>query len=376
VRYAIVRRPNDTLNVRVHQRGSTRYVAIGVSVPHYAWLKAGRIKADHPGAARVNDRLAEIRRQLDLDLPGEPSLERAVALTRRIVRGDSRELVAYFRAQAAAYAARGQRASAVRLKGAIDHLAAFVRRPIQARDLTPTLLEEWRTHLAARLAPNTVAKLLAAIRTLVNHARRDGLIDSRPFEFVPIRQTPANKLRLTDGELERVATVELTTEPERIARDAYMLSVYLAGVRFEDLINLAPANLRGTRIEYVMRKTGKQHSLPVGPQARAIIAAYEGQSPYLVPILNRGRKGSNRAHAANAQVNLLLKSVAAQARVPVDGFSFHTARHTFADKARRAGWPIYDISKALGHASIKVTERYLAGLDQDSLDGAMTDLWG
>ena len=136
VRYAIVRRPNDTLNVRVHQRGSTRYVAIGVSVPHYAWLKAGRIKADHPGAARVNERLAEIRRQLDLDLPGEESLERAVALTRRIVRGDSRELVAYFRAQAAAYAARGQTASAVRLKGAIDHLAAFVRRPIQARDLT------------------------------------------------------------------------------------------------------------------------------------------------------------------------------------------------------------------------------------------------
>ncbi|WP_348636184.1 tyrosine-type recombinase/integrase [Rhodohalobacter sp. SW132] len=45
---------------------------------------------------------------------------------------------------------------------------------------------------------------------------------------------------------------------------------------------------------------------------------------------------------------------------PVDTgteISFQMARHSFADLTRSKGWRINDISKALGHTNIRVTEQ-------------------
>ncbi len=55
--------------------------------------------------------------------------------------------------------------------------------------------------------------------------------------------------------------------------------------------------------------------------------------------------------------------------------SFHVARHSFADFARRQGMDLYSISKALGHANLKVTETYLESFDHETVDKAMDDLF-
>jgi integrase len=46
----------------------------------------------------------------------------------------------------------------------------------------------------------------------------------------------------------------------------------------------------------------------------------------------------------------------------------HTARHTFADLARQGDADLYSISKALGHSSLAITEKYIKGFDQDAVD--------
>ena len=56
--------------------------------------------------------------------------------------------------------------------------------------------------------------------------------------------------------------------------------------------------------------------------------------------------------------------------------STHIARHSFADVARSAGWSIYDISKALRHSSVEMTERYLKAFDTAALDDRMNELFG
>lgn len=43
-------------------------------------------------------------------------------------------------------------------------------------------------------------------------------------------------------------------------------------------------------------------------------------------------------------------------------FRFHDLRHAFAVRALRAGMPIYDLSRYLGHTSVKTTEIYLSSL--------------
>lgn len=53
----------------------------------------------------------------------------------------------------------------------------------------------------------------------------------------------------------------------------------------------------------------------------------------------------------------------------------HVARHTFADLARRKGWSVYDISKAMAHSKLRETEVYLANFDHDALDEKLAALF-
>lgn len=49
----------------------------------------------------------------------------------------------------------------------------------------------------------------------------------------------------------------------------------------------------------------------------------------------------------------------------------HIARHSFANIARQKKANVYDISKALGHSSLKITENYLSKFDTTSQDETM-----
>lgn len=62
----------------------------------------------------------------------------------------------------------------------------------------------------------------------------------------------------------------------------------------------------------------------------------------------------------------MLKKIAALAGVPLR-LSFHMSRHSFADYGRKRGMSIYDISKALGHKNLQVTEWYLKEFDEESV---------
>ena len=54
---------------------------------------------------------------------------------------------------------------------------------------------------------------------------------------------------------------------------------------------------------------------------------------------------------------------------------FHIARHSFANIARQKKANVYDISKALGHSSLKITESYLSKFDTTSQDATMKQVF-
>jgi len=61
----------------------------------------------------------------------------------------------------------------------------------------------------------------------------------------------------------------------------------------------------------------------------------------------------------------------------VDGSS-HLFRHTFSVELLKAGVDIRKVSKALGHSSVTITERYYAKWNkaqQDILDGDLASAW-
>ena len=53
----------------------------------------------------------------------------------------------------------------------------------------------------------------------------------------------------------------------------------------------------------------------------------------------------------------------------------HIARHSFANIARQRNANVYDISKALGHSNLKITETYLSKFDTTSQDATMKQVF-
>ena len=82
------------------------------------------------------------------------------------------------------------------------------------------------------------------------------------------------------------------------------------------------------------------------------------------------RKAKLFTKQVNKYVNIIARKVGINENVTT-----YTARHTFATVMKRAGVPISYIADSLGHSDVRVTERYLAGFEdeyRDKVSGALT----
>ena len=175
-------------------------------------------------------------------------------------------------------------------------------------------------------------------------------------------------------------------------RDLFAVQFYASGARVSDALRLTPADVAGGRCSYTMMKTGRPQSVKVPPPAAPLVArlvaaaeARDGAAlrrfgRHLVPLMRPGDDGDpdglrRRINSASAVANKLLKDLARRAGIEPDGLSTHCARHSFADLARRSG-DLYAVSKALGHADLATTQRYLSSFDREAVDNLTDGLWG
>lgn len=299
----------------------------------------------------------------------------------------------------------------------VDKKAAAVRLPLSK--LTPAFLRAFETFLTGELGnkASTVDTNVRVIRLHVRRAIADGILgrDANPFDnYTPPKTVRTERARLTLEQVARLDVLDLGTRgpagslASRV-RDYFLFALYAAGVRFGDLARLRvrdvqPDGKGGYRLAYMAGKTDKHTSAPVVPTAERIVIPYlarldgtpKAPGDYLFPILvtpKGGQISGRRAgydlasargilkavSAQNVLVNKTLRRVAEQAGVtPPEGatLSFHAARHSFADLARRGGWSVYDVKQALRHSSVAVTEGYLAGFDTEALDAQTRALFG
>ena len=158
-------------------------------------------------------------------------------------------------------------------------------------------------------------------------------------------------------------------------------------MRFSDVACVKASDLKnGKRLEYRMMKTGAVVSVTLPTAAVEIADRYASTASerggYLFPFLRSqdARDGvtlRTAANRCNARVNAALQRLAPKAdpALDADGLSFHIARHSYADLARRSGGQLHDISKALGHTSLAVTQTYLASFDRDAADRLADQMW-
>lgn len=231
---------------------------------------------------------------------------------------------------------------------------------------------------------NTAAKAVSILSSFFEAAIKDEVTSYRnPFRNVTFPKEDIYKEKLTLEEVQRLKDLELNRDTWAYhSRNYWLAQMYMAGMRISDLCKLQKSDISSGRVQYRMKKTKVLKSIAVSPPLQEILDLYkENESTNMFPILRKSvgdyvndKELSQEIGRLNALINKNLKIVQKKAGIKKT-LSTHIARHTFADLARKDGWSIYDISKALAHKSILVTQNYLQKLDTESLDKKMESLF-
>lgn len=285
-------------------------------------------------------------------------------------------------------------------------------KPLPVEKLTPSFLNEFKIYLVTPneeknkkgFHNNYVHTILKVLKTIISKEaiRTEKNIMSfneNPFlKFTMPKVLPSHKEKLTIEEVQKLEALDLVKDSDLYHfRNAWLFSLYNAGIRAGDLIQLRWINItEGERLEYVMDKTGKIRSIKLLPQALKILKQYKAKkvTDFIFPFLDNNSIYSQlisnsdkektspellaglfkKIDSCIALYNKGLKTLAGKAKIKKNLCS-HIARHSFSDIARKKV-SVYDISKMLGHADIKITQAYLNSFDVEAMDKAMEEVFG
>jgi integrase/recombinase XerC len=237
----------------------------------------------------------------------------------------------------------------------------------------------------ARLAKTSVARKLAALRSLFRFLCREGRLAANPAELVQSPRLPARTARhlTVDEVFQLLAAPEHLTAAEKAkdtkaagalrARDRAILELfYASGLRIGELValNLADVN-RGEGLARVRGKGRKERIVPVGRKALEALRAYVEVRSTIHPqgvtvprgsealfLNHRGGRLTARG-VSRIVLTHLLRSGLGRRITP------HGLRHSFATHLLSAGADLRAIQELLGHARLSTTQRYThVGLDR------------
>lgn len=243
--------------------------------------------------------------------------------------------------------------------------------------LTPCLLKHYEQYLLGEgCKRNTVSLYLRMLRSICNQAVRRGVASIPPglFDEVFTGTDSSEKRAVSPSIIRRLHDVDLSACPAlEVSRDFFLLSFYLRGIPFVDLVRLRKSDICKGVLRYRRSKTDHLLTVSIEPCAQAILKKYASRvkdSPYLLPVITKeGAAGYRQYQSALRRYNHHLERLSSMLGVRVKLTSY-VARHSWATAAYHQGIPVSIISESLGHASEKVTYTYLASFDNRTLNRA------
>jgi integrase/recombinase XerD len=212
------------------------------------------------------------------------------------------------------------------------------------------------------VAPATLQRKTACLRSFYRHLRREGVIEHDPTSDLraPRRSQKLPQV-LSRGEVARLLGTPKGTMPAALRDRALLELMYACGLRASEAIDLEVGDL-DLRVA-VLRARGKgskERLVPVGREAIAAVRTYlERGRPALVGLRDERHLFLNQRGSGLTRQGLY-KIVQRHARAAGldDRMSPHTLRHTFATHLLAGGCDLRSLQEMLGHADIATTQIY------------------
>jgi len=262
---------------------------------------------------------------------------------------------------------RERNASAHTIKAYAGDLESFAEY-VGSRDwqsINHIAIRGFLSHLYARgLGKTSVARALAAVRSLYRWLAQEGVVEQNPAALVSTPKLPKNLPRVpTIEEMNSVLDGQMPETAAFPERDLLMLELlYGCGIRNSELTGINLDDIRSSSEAILIRGKGKKERyVPFGDSVRAALAAYLPVRQQLVAakrkqtsallINQRGGRLTTRS------VGRIVKKIAVAKGLSPDVHP-HTLRHAFGTHMLEEGADLRAIQEMLGHERLSTTQRY------------------
>ena len=214
------------------------------------------------------------------------------------------------------------------------------------------------------LDKTSVARALAAVRSLYRWLAREGVVEQNPANLVATPRLPKRLPRVpTIEEMNSVIDGEMPEVAAFPARDRLMLELlYGCGIRNSELTGINLDDIRFSAEAILIRGKGKKERyVPFGDSVKAALAAYlperqtvvspSGSRSAALLINRRGGRLTTRS------VGRIVKKIAVAKGLSPDVHP-HTLRHAFGTHMLEEGADLRAIQELLGHERLATTQRY------------------
>ena len=214
------------------------------------------------------------------------------------------------------------------------------------------------------LSKTSVARSLAAVRSLYRWLAQEGVVDQNPAALVSTPKLPKKLPRVpTMEEMNSVLDSDMPEIASFPERDRLMMELlYGCGIRNSELvgIDLDDVSLSSETI-LISGKGKKERYVPFGDGVKSALATY---LPTRQAVLAESRKNTSAllinqrgGRLTTRSVGRIIKKIAVAKGLSPDVHP-HTLRHAFGTHMLEEGADLRAIQELLGHERLSTTQRY------------------
>jgi integrase/recombinase XerC len=215
-----------------------------------------------------------------------------------------------------------------------------------------------------RLSKTSVARALAAVRSLYRWLAQEDMVEQNPAKLVATPRLPKKLPRVPT--IEEVNSVldgkmpEVASFPER---DRLLLELlYGCGIRNSELVGINLDDIRMSAEAILIRGKGKKERyVPFGGSVRAALSRYLPWRQGLLATLKRTTPAllvnQRGGRLTTRSVGRIVKRIAVAKGLSPDVHP-HTLRHAFGTHMLEEGADLRAIQELLGHERLATTQRY------------------
>ncbi|HEY6970144.1 MAG TPA: tyrosine-type recombinase/integrase [Candidatus Angelobacter sp.] len=247
----------------------------------------------------------------------------------------------------------------------LNRFAAFLGPDIRWKDVDHVFIRSFLSHLHSQsLSKVSVARALAALRSMYKWLAREGIVQQNPAKLVAMPKTPKKLPRVPT--LEEMNTLldsgmpESATFPER-DRAIFEL-LYGCGLRNSELVGIELGDVDAANGLILVRGKGKkQRYVPLEGKAEEALNAYASARQKVLAETRKNTRSlfinSRGGPLTTRSVARIVKRIAVLKGLPPDVHP-HTLRHAFGTHLLSEGADLRAIQELLGHERLSTTQKY------------------